>query len=313
MLVSTPIVLSFASSVLIGYLSFVMNLSAAAGSLDLLKVPTSADRQRIVNEFNDDLQSYHVKVKRTPQGPVELCGVTCAVCDGIPTEPHWAEWVEISKFAETCETANLHKSRVANMHKECLLNQHTAPCQQLRDCILSPASIIDCNSSSILVCKGCMADMNKTMKHSIKDRKPPAQAIANGFIIGEAPDELKNLNEVELALVNRVRIHAHIWIYFAGCHQQIKGWHTFYKNRHNANVGSISQLQDSGVRGNMMVVLCGPFTSTQLALTKKAVAVDPNKVVAAYKWLVENNIHYKNDTIPDPEELPEVQLIDETV
>ena len=58
----------------------------------------------------------------------------------------------------------------------------------------------------------------------------PKAAVANGYVIGDPPMELSSLNDVELSLISRARIYCQSWIFFGGCHQHIKGWHTFFKN-----------------------------------------------------------------------------------
>ena len=136
-------------------------------------------------------------------------------------------------------------------------------------------------------------------------------AIANGHLTGDAPKELTCLNEVELSLVSRVRICSQSWIFCAGCHQQIKGWHTFCRNRHEANVGNLQQLQLSRLKGSILVVLCGPFTSTQKALTLKQVSVRPAKVIEAFQWLSNHNIYYTQDDIPAAEDIPVPFIIEE--
>jgi predicted phage-related endonuclease len=40
---------------------------------------------------------------------------------------------------------------------------------------------------------------------------------------------LSNLNQVELSLITKTVIQCQSWIFFAGSHQSIKGWHTFFK------------------------------------------------------------------------------------
>ena len=130
----------------------------------------------------------------------------------------------------------------------------------------------------------CANSAFQSLRHSFEKhnhRYPPKAAIANGYVIGDAPMELSSLNDVELSLVSRVCIYCQSWIFFGGCHQHIKGWHTFFKNRPSDNVGNLMQLTDGGTKGLILVVLCGPFTMTQKALTLKKTAVDPTKVIKA--------------------------------
>lgn len=58
------------------------------------------------------------------------------------------------------------------------------------------------------------------------------------------------------------------WAFFGGCHKQLRGWHThtIFRNHHTANVSGDRKLRDSGINGDIMVVLCGPFMTTQKAM-----------------------------------------------
>ena len=46
----------------------------------------------------------------------------------------------------------------------------------------------------------------------------------------EAPTELIELTDVELALISLGRMDTHVFAIFAGAHQAMKGWHTMYAN-----------------------------------------------------------------------------------
>ena len=278
----------------------------------MVNLPSLNEKQMAVINFMEDLKSYHVEVGNGK----ELKPVICAVCDSIAKSTHWGRWISISPdFIDLCEGSNLRKSRIEEnkIYRDSVLHCYTAPYKKLEDYILSPRSIID--NENILVCKDCLSHMEKEAKKriAIKYRKPPKDAIANGYLIGDAPEEINCLNEVELVLVSKVKIHSYIWIYFAGCHQQIRGWHTFYKNRPTANISSLQTVNDSGLKGDILVILCGPFTSTQKAIAMKETRVRPEKVIAAFEWLVENNCYYNKDDIPDPNDLPYVQVIEENV
>ena len=275
-------------------------------------VPTEQDKQKAVDGFIDDLKSYQTEIENN--GEREMKPVICAVCDGIAKSPKWASWVKIpSEFEDLCQKSNLGKERLRNIYGEHLLQQYTATHEYLKQYILSPDSII--SNDKILVCNNCLAHMRKQTNNrkAIKYHKPPKESIANGYVIGHAPEELRCLNEVELTLISRVKIHSYIWIYFAGCHKQIRGWHTFYKNRPVQNLASIQTLQNAGIKGNILVVLCGPFTTTQKAIAMEETQIRPHKVIAAFKWLKKNNYHYRDDDIPDVNDLPHVEVIFENV
>ena len=71
------------------------------------------------------------------------------------------------------------------------------------------------------------------------------------------------------------------------------------------------QLTDAGTKGLILVVLCGPFTTTQKALTLKKTAVDPEKVVKAWHWLKANNFRYIEDRIPNINDIPLPYIVQE--
>jgi hypothetical protein len=74
---------------------------------------------------------------------------------------------------------------------------------------------------------------------------------------------------VELSLITQCQS----WICFAGCHQQIKGWHTFFKGRPTDNVGNIMLLTECGWKGTILVVMCGPFTSKQNRIKRENIGM----------------------------------------
>ena len=117
-------------------------------------------------------------------------------------------------------------------------------------------------------------------------------------MIGDAPKVLTILNPVKLSLVSKTVTKCQALIFFARSDQTIKGWHTFSKGRPGDNVGNMTLMARSGWKGNILVVLCGPFTSKQALLTQEKVSVDPQKVIAAWVWLKANNFRYADITVP---------------
>jgi hypothetical protein len=276
----------------------------------MLRVPSSDRRKEIVQGFMEDLKSFTVVTKSTG----ELHPINCCVCDGIPTEAQWSCMIPVNKLRDLCEASNMQRSQLRTIYPDTLLEQYKAPgCKRLEPFVLSPATYIDKDEDTVLICKACKLELTTMKKKKIKKERrcPPLPSIMNGYLLGQAPIDLTSLNEVELSLVSRVRIYCRSWVFFAGCHRQIQGWHTFYKNRHSANVANLELLKVSGLKGLILVVMCGPFTTTQKALTRKKMAVDPNKVVAAYRWLKDNNIHYVNDEMPHIDDIPIPQIIEE--
>ena len=206
----------------------------------------------------------------------------------------------------------MHRSLFGELYPTALLGQYTASHNELKSYVLSPATFVN-HMNEAIICKDCLSELEKITKKRSNRRHPPKQGIANGYIIGDAPVELTKLNDVELSLISRARTYCQTWMFFAGCHQHIKGWHTFFKNRPSHNVGNLTMLTDSGHKGVIMVFLCGPFTTTQKALSMKQMAVDPQKVVAAWIWLKANNFRYKDDEIPSVDNIPLPKVIEENL
>ena len=74
---------------------------------------------------------------------------------------------------------------------------------------------------------------------------------------------------------------------------------------------NLQQLVGCGLKGTIVVVLCGPFTTTQKALVMKQVEVRPAMVIAAFQWLKHNNYLYKDFDIPREEDIPMPIIYDE--
>ena len=181
-----------------------------------------------------------------------LTPICCAVCDAIPLEPQWYNQIDTNRFAAMCKASNMHKPSYPESltipgegeYQQTLLEQYTAPDERLSDFLLSPKTIVRPRDDTVVVCKACSEHMQVNLeKVSSRHNHPPKTSIANGYLIGDAPNVLMELTDVELSLVSLVRIYCQSWICFAGCHQHIKGWHTFFKNRPSANVGNLQQLE----------------------------------------------------------------------
>ena len=278
-----------------------------------LRIPSQEEKDDIVTAFIKDLESY--TVKNEAAGTFEAA--ICCVCDSMPKKAQSSIFVDISDAASLFDMADMHGKRLTDefMYPSELINQYRTNHIELEMFVLSPFSFIN-NKDEILICKDCYSDLKANKKKKKKVRRPPKESIANCYVIGDAPFEMKDLNEVELSLLSRVRLFCQSWTFFGGCHKHIKGWHTFFKNRNCDNVGNLMQLIDSDdnvVKCVLLVVLCGPFTSTQKAMTMQRTAVNPLKVVRAWKWIIINNFNYKDEVIPHIDSIPTPTVIHENL
>jgi hypothetical protein len=281
--------------------------------IQVMNILSEIEENKIAEAFTKGVESFTYNNEKT--GTIQ--SVCCAVCDGIPTDEHWWSWIEISFFKKLCLHSNMAKAELsAGGYPQELLMQYTASDPILADYVLSPCSIIDASDTldtQIIACNNCIGHMKCQLDKQKLRARPPAEAIANGFLIGEPPVELTELTEIERSIVADIRIYCQSWAFFAGAHQHIKGWHTFYSNRPEHAVANLEQLKLGGLKGQIMVVLCGRFTTTQRALTMKKTLVNAERVIKAFEWLKKNNFVYKDIVIPDLEDIPLPVVIDETM
>ena len=277
-----------------------------------LKIPSQSEKDVLTTAFMKDMESFTVYDNNSNT----FRPVVCCVCDSIPTKPNWNCFVGISIAADLFLKSNMMSSLLEGVYPEILLQQYVINNVTLSRFILSPASYIN-EVDEILMCKQCHADLLATKNSYVEKKKenylPPVQSIANGHLVGNAPVELTCLNQVELTLISRTSIFCQSWTFYAGCHTHIKGWHHFFKNKPTDNVGNLMQLTEAGVKNIILVVLCGPFTTTQRALTLKSTSVDPQKVIRAFRWLKSNNYHYANVEIPDLNTIAMPVIIDQNM
>ena len=268
-----------------------------------LNTPTPEQHDKIVKDLMTDLKSFSYKDTNGME-----CPIICSVCDGMPQCENWFEWTKISNLKKLCTQYKMTHDDIKQYYPSQLTEQYRANHPELHDCVLSPKSQI--KNEEIIVCKECLSDLKKNARIPSL-RNPPKKSIANAYLIGEAPEELTRLNAVELAIVSRVRIYSQCWTFFAGCHQHIKGWHSFFKNRHENTVAQLNLLGTSSMKNNLLVVLCGPFTKEQDINTRLAVKVNVEWIQEAIGWLIENNYHYANDKIPTESEIPIPIILDD--
>jgi len=273
--------------------------------MTLLKIPSKHDVDRITRSFLSDLKSFTFEDNVTK----EMKPVICSVCDLMPSESQWSTFVDLHEFVKLCRKCNLRKEDSLKAYGNEIRNQYSAKDDRLKEFILSPETYVNLQDE-VLVCKNCINELRTNHTKNKERRRPPKESIINGYMIGDAPVDLTNLNSVELSLITKTVTQAQSWIFFAGSHQSIKGWHTFFKGRPGDNVGNLTLMTESGWAGHILVVMCGPFTSEQALLTRSRVSVDPYKVIAAWVWLKNNNYRYKDMVIPHIDSIPLPYILD---
>ncbi len=117
-------------------------------------------------------------------------------------------------------------------------NYYTVQCSEtyawLRKLYLSPKSYfigtVGKDDYAIGTCVECKRSLTFSRTKKEVDDRPPLYAIANGLMIGPTPNELKCLNDVEIAIISLARIDRHVFSIQAGAYKQMIGWHSMYAN-----------------------------------------------------------------------------------
>jgi hypothetical protein len=169
-----------------------------------------------------------------------------------------------------------------------LRRYYTAPnAQSLSHLLLSPRAVQvnpGVNDSDFIACVRCEASMKK--------RELPVFAIANGRTIGEAPQVLSQLNPVELSLISKARTDRHIFQYYAGAHESIRGWHSLYHNDVNQFAAVLNRIEQTHPTPTIATLVLGKFTKQQHKRAKAESEVRRGAVRRALTWLKENNSYY---------------------
>jgi hypothetical protein len=104
----------------------------------------------------------------------------------------------------------------------------------------------------------------------------------NGAVIGVAPPELTDLNDVELALVSLARANKHIFAFYGGAHKSMHGWHNLYENDVEGIARTLNQVSEyTGdnvilcIDNVILCILLGPFTPLQKQFVKNNMLVKP--------------------------------------
>ena len=272
----------------------------------MMKEKSRKHLDHIVRSFNNDLNSsifFHSNGDSSP--------MICCVCDSLSRVGIEWTWIDISDLAMIGKKCLLRKEVYSEIYPEQLLDSYgVCGCTELEDLVVSPRSVIDESKNVVAICQLCWDHFESEKDTPSKRMRPPNAAICMGYVIGSTPTALQDLNDVEKSLVSLVQTSCQSWIYFAGCHQHIQGWHTFYKNNTSTLVGHLDNLSQAGMRGMLLVVLCGPFTTLQKQLTRKKTVVNAEKVIRAFMWLKANNFEYRQVTIPHVDDLPIPQIVE---
>jgi hypothetical protein len=137
-------------------------------------------------------------------------------------------------------------------------------------------------------------------KSAIDIKSIPRFAIINKNYVGAAPKCLRDLTEVELALLTPVKNHGYCFTYSSSIlgtrtrQHQLKGTLTFMRVEKRGIAKAVTKLEDMGFTKNILVLFTGRMTGKQhkRALEKTTIRVE--KVIKALEWLCMNNSRWSD-------------------
>ncbi len=190
----------------------------------------------------------------------------------------------------------------------------------LKGMLLSPWSRRYSNGyATCSVCNSRMQTSMATKKH------PPKFAIANGFVIGSFPQEIRffikngeivkrKIEEYELTdfvktMAAPIRPYGCVFAFSGGAQKSLQGNYQFFEMDHNCLGGVMNQLNQQGISKHIYCVLCGRMTPDQNQIVCKRSKVDTQLSIDIMTWFIQESGHpgYKNTSIP--EDCPQLLLI----
>lgn len=224
----------------------------------------------------------------------EIKPIVCLVCDRF-VKPDKVALVDI-------DTLKKHRDLLAtnpdnNVHPR-LQQQYTLQITtaanmedvvSLENCMLSPRSSYVHNddnrkSSGYTICNIC--------KNSLSNKTLPLYSIANNYAFGETPSVLRNLTQIELAMVTPVKTFGYCFSYTGGLQKQLKGSLSYYKISHETIVRTGAQFEGLGLNNHVVILLYGTFTKEQKKRVQQKYEINTRRIIKAISWLVKHNTNW---------------------
>ena len=200
--------------------------------------------------------------------------IVCIICDRfiIGTETiHKLTKEHIRAHSERLGIKSYEEYYQTTLKTEVKRQYHV---QGLQDLLLSPRSRK--YPDGYATCSVCYSAMQPQMASK---KTPPKFAIANGFVIGSFPQEIKFINnegqtirrkveDVELtdtlkAMVAPLRPYGCVFAYSGGAQKSLRGNYQIFEMDQNRLGGVMNHLNQAGIGEHIYCVLCGRMTPDQ--------------------------------------------------
>ena len=130
-------------------------------------------------------------------------------------------------------------------------------------------------------------------KNAVYNGRRPFFAIINKNYVGCAPDCLKELNEVKLALLTPVKHHGYCFHYKGGAQWILKRTLTFMRVEKCSIAKAIATVEAMGFTKHLLVLYTGALTKNQKKRTIEKTRICTEKVIIALDWLHANHHQWK--------------------
>jgi hypothetical protein len=158
-------------------------------------------------------------------------------------------------------------------------------------------------------------------------RTPPKFAIANGFVIGSFPQEIKffnkkgqkvtrkveddELTDTLKAMVAPLRPYGCVFAYSGGAQKSLRGNYQFFEMDQNRLRGVINHLNQAGIGKHIYCVMCGRMTLDQKQIVCKRSRINTQLYIDILSWFVMESGHPSYLNTSTPENCPQPLLVEE--
>ncbi len=247
-----------------------------------------------------------------PRNPHKHRATVCIICDCfiIGTETiHKLTKEDIGVHSERLGVKSYEEYYQTTLKAE-VMKQYQV--QGLQDMLLSPRSRK--YPDGYTTCSACYTGMQPKMASK---KTPPKFAIANGFVIGSFPQEIKFFNKEGQRVTRKVeddeltdtlkvmvaplRPYGCVFAYSGRAQKSLKGNYQFFEMDQNRLGGVINQLNEAGIGKHIHCVMCGRMTPDQKQIVRKRSRVDTQLYIDILTWFVKESGHpgYLNTSIPE--------------
>ena len=237
-------------------------------------------------------KSFEALFHRTKSG--EAVPHVCIVCDEFvgPLELVTISAGRLKKAYSLLVPPSWDTTTISSELKACYTNT-TGPLKGeestcVEDMLLSPRayylskeSCPDNVAPGFSCCSACKAALNYD--------KLPRFAIANNYYVGTPPPELRQLTDIELAMLSPVRTQGHVFSYTGGTRKVLKGSLTYYRVDLESIVRTTAHFEALGMNEHVVVILYGWMTPKQRAIARQKNILRTGHVMRAAEWLLANN------------------------